>query len=180
MLLWCDSSANKWDLLCLSPQRLHHAVLSEQWHQLCGRICHLLCAGFHGIWAKCSHWGCGRIWYEKNKPVLLEIGKICGHTFTHWYWWRPMVQVSKYNRKYNKNAKTNGNKNMLPLVTWQNLTNMGVSCKLQAPALQSLLSTMVGCSGSSHPCSGPGKANSKQQQSLSRPIGTWSSSRNSS
>ncbi len=39
------------DVKCwsLSLQGLHHAVLSEQWHEFCGRICHLLCLGLHGI-----------------------------------------------------------------------------------------------------------------------------------
>lgn len=45
-----------------SRQRLHHAVLSEQWDQLFSRLRYLLCAGLHGLRAERPHRGRGRIW----------------------------------------------------------------------------------------------------------------------
>lgn len=35
--------------LTVSQQGLYYALLSKQWHQLCGWVCHLLSPGLHGI-----------------------------------------------------------------------------------------------------------------------------------
>lgn len=61
-----------------SHQRLHHAVLSQQWDQFFSRLCYLLCAGLHGLRAECPHRGCGRIWWanrtsDVNKTLLWTI-----------------------------------------------------------------------------------------------------------
>ena len=41
--------------LTVSQQGLYHALLSKQWHQLRGWVCHLLSPGLHGVRAGCAY-----------------------------------------------------------------------------------------------------------------------------
>lgn len=58
----CPSFTHSLSPSLSSRQRLHHAVLSEQWDQLFSRLRYLLCAGLHGLRAERPHRGRGRIW----------------------------------------------------------------------------------------------------------------------
>lgn len=50
-------------MMLLLSQGLPVAVLSEQRHQFCGRLCDLLHLGFHVLRTECSHLRSGRIWW---------------------------------------------------------------------------------------------------------------------
>ncbi|XP_063251115.1 sodium- and chloride-dependent GABA transporter 2 isoform X2 [Prinia subflava] len=58
------------------PQGLCGPVLPQQWHQLCGWLCHLLHPGLHGRGAGCAHRRGGRV---RAWPGIHRLSSGCGH-----------------------------------------------------------------------------------------------------
>jgi len=59
----CATSVPSLWIVGLLLQGLYRVVLSEQCHQLCSGLCHLLHPGLHVLWAECSYIRGGSIWW---------------------------------------------------------------------------------------------------------------------
>lgn len=67
-------------------QRLHHALLLEQWHKLCCWFCYLFSSWIYGLWTRRAHCRSCRIrwvpkadfWVNKNAQRLRPEFTVCG------------------------------------------------------------------------------------------------------